>query len=307
MAGRPNGAIEPLVGDGATTLAALYDRWTDEVLKSLEHAGEGAHGIHTRVFVALHAIEATSMAREIWRIRMRAAMTGSLDVLWETTHDKDLPLQFQTKITVADVALQPAPSGGIAGFTQLPFPDAIEAFKAKESITKSQWLTLNIEEQRRAFTVAGLAKDEYVSVVKDELEKTLQSGLSAKAFGEALAARMEAAGLSALNPSHAELVFRQNVATAYSEGRLKQMQSPMTLKTHGFWQLRGVDDRTTRPTHRAAHGIVLPADDPFFARAGIGPFGFRCRCSSIARRTGSGKTSADYPELAELPDEGYTR
>ncbi len=49
-----------------------------------------------------------------------------------------------------------------------------------------------------------------------------------------------------------------------------------------FWERLAVMDDWTRPAHRALHGVIMPADDPFWDEH-YPPDGFNCRCTVIAR------------------------
>lgn len=66
-----------------------------------------------------------------------------------------------------------------------------------------------------------------------------------------------------------------------------------------YWERLAVMDDRTRPVHRALHGVIKPADDPFWDEH-YPPDGFNCRCTVIAR--------LDMPEdyNAEKPNEETT-
>ena len=77
-------------------------------------------------------------------------------------------------------------------------------------------------------------------------------------------------------------IYRTNMVSAYSSGRVVEMTQPSVLAALPYWQIRTVKDARQRPTHRAADGVVLPANHPFW-RIAYPPFGFNCRCRVCAR------------------------
>jgi len=96
---------------------------------------------------------------------------------------------------------------------------------------------------------------------------------------------------------------------AYADGRRAQMTQPHVLAARPYWQILGVDDARTRDTHREAHGKVLPANDPFFARSG-GIVTSNCRCRVISRSRKDlerlGLTPTFGAALKGLPDPGWS-
>lgn len=299
----PNGSIDPLVDVGRDRLAKVYDGWADQILKSTDSSFTDDEVTH-RALVVLHSLKTSALSRQIYATRLHAAMTGALDTHYELERDLEHPVQMATPHTLATAT--PNVVDAAHRFTLMPFEDAIAAFMRRSIVTKSKWLRLTGKEQRASFTIANVSRLRFIEVVRDHLAEQMRTGLSPKLFRETLPERLKEAGFSSLNPSHAETVFRNAVAKAYNEGRREQMTEPAVLESHPFWELRGVRDSTTRPTHRACFGVILPATDPVWARA-YPPLGHRCRCGVLARRVGpAGVTSADYPQLEDVPDEGWS-
>lgn len=80
--------------------------------------------------------------------------------------------------------------------------------------------------------------------------------------------------------AYASTVYRTNVANAYTEGRLTQVQNPEVAEVVKAFEFVGIDDARTRPNHRAAHGLIAAIDDPIWARMRP-PLGYQCRCGII--------------------------
>jgi hypothetical protein len=97
-------------------------------------------------------------------------------------------------------------------------------------------------------------------------------------------------------------------------------------KRRPYWQYIAVNDKRTRPAHRALNGLIFRADDPFWD-TWFPPNGYRCRCGfrTLAERdldrqdlkveerdpTGSfivpkdPKTGKAMPPVAIMPDKGF--
>ena len=142
-----------------------------------------------------------------------------------------------------------------------------------------------------------------------ELTRALEQGSDLRDFKAALDARFDSAGWTRLNASHVEVVFRNASMGAYGSGRAVEMRQAAVLAARPFWQIVGVRDDRTRPTHRAAQGKVLRADDPFWQRVGSPGWGHNCRCRVVSRsqrdlqRLGLGVVSG--ASITGLPDPGW--
>ena len=322
MSKLPHGSIDALVSRGTNHLAEVYQGWMHEIDASIEEARGALHVVPNRVLVALHNISLGGLSRAVYETRMRAAMIGALDVAHEVATDKEKPTQFARALLLADgdAGVDTDPSrrplisgpmnerGGVVDFVQMPYHAAVDKFAERVPMTKAEWSTLTQVERQRAFTVAGLAKDDFVAKVHEQLSKALKQSLSATEFRVGLDVAMRDAGYSPLNPSHANLVFRQNVSIAYNDGRKAQMNAKAVKATHAYREIHGVHDKGSRPTHVACHGLSFPADDPIWQKGP--PFDFNCRCGMSARRTGSDEPSTGNAAvgamLAEAEDSGYT-
>ena len=192
-----------------------------------------------------------------------------------------------------------------------PFEEAVREFASRRVLTKPAWRRLTLASKKRAFTVANLARQSMVDTAHSELTHAIRSGIDLRAFRANLTERFTNNGWTPLKPSHVETVFRNAVSSAEATGRHVQMTQPHVLAARPYWQIFGVDDARTRPTHGAAHRKVLAADDPFWERTQGPPYGFACRCRKLSR------SEADLKQLGlsvskgseawanKLPDEGW--
>jgi SPP1 gp7 family putative phage head morphogenesis protein len=188
---------------------------------------------------------------------------------------------------------------------------ALKRFLRKQVLTRSAWDALLSHQKAYAFTVAHLLDTRAIELVREEVGKALAAGTALKGFVTATRERMVSAGFLAgasLTGSHLETVFRNGVVGAYADGRQRHMTQPEVLAKRPYWQVQGVRDSRQRPSHLAAHGKVMRADDPGWQIASP-PYGHNCRCRLVARSAewveANGITPHTGP-LPDLPDEGWT-
>lgn len=233
---------------------------------------------------------------------------GALDANYEAVHGHAVKVEtfrdLWASILLAqdDVGADPDPA-----FAKRPQLDAGAAFIERDVVTRDVFEQMEVSAQRRAFTVAGAATNDIARAVKRELVRQVALGADLRDFKKHALQRLESAGWTPVNASHAETVLRTNVMGAYNAGRFRQMTQPRVLAARPYWQVLGVGDDRQRKTHHDIQNKVLRADDPFW-RSAYPPFGYNCRCRvrSLSKAQGesigvsSGSTYSD-----ELPDDGF--
>ena len=288
-----HGSPDVIVERGVREAVRFTSAWADELVDAV--TGDDPARIYRNLAARERTLDVEPFTRALERRIVHTLMLGALDADHEATSD----------VTIAPATFD----GGGRDFTALPFGEAIKAFAEKKVMTRRQFDRLTADAKRKAFTVAGLTTKRMLTTAHDELQKAITAGVDLREFSKSLGARFDAAGWTRLNPSHVENVFRTNVMGAYSDGRRAQMTQPHVLAARPYWQILGVDDARTRKTHAEAHGKVLPANDPFFARSGP-PFGFQCRCRVISRSKKDlerlGLTPTFGAALKGLPDPGWS-
>lgn len=305
-----NGTPEVLVEKGTREGVRHTERWAEE----LADAGDGTDParVYRNLARAAASLDLEPFARATERRILHGLMLGGADAHYEMGAEAVIePADF------ASLRFAPAPpivvpgvpaASGIADFVALPFGEAVRAFVSKKVLTRRAFDRLAAAAKKRAFTIAGLARTEMLATAHDELGKAIEAGDDLRAFSKALSARFDEAGWTKLNPSRVETVFRNGVMGAYADGRRVQMTQPAVMAARPYWQVLGVSDSRTRRTHAGAIGKVLPADDPFFGRAGP-PFGHNCRCRIVSRSAADlarlGLVPTIGAQLRGLPDEGW--
>lgn len=154
--------------------------------------------------------------------------------------------------------------------------EALKFWRDKLLLSPSRFRALGREAKVRAFAVSGIARGHELTTVYSALTKALEAGTPFGEFQRDCAEIFEKRGWTGKRAWRIDNIFRTNIQTAYNVGRYQQMERIKTKRP--FWRYSAVNDRRTRPAHRAMHGKIFPADHPFW-QTWYPPNGFRCRCS----------------------------
>lgn len=284
--GSPDGIIGPGIDAGARALGV----WLDALLDLIGGASDSRR-LPALVAQAKRLPGIEAFAGELAERAIHGAALGMLDVAWELETER--PVQVER--------FRDEEAGGFAG---QPYGAAIEQFTKRMPVTRDVWDTLTRLERDRAFTVAGAAQDVVVRKVQHEIQRQLEGGADLRDFRAAVAKRLEVAGFTPQNPSHVETIFRTNVLGAYSRGRITEMAQPDVVALFPYWQVLTANDGPPRqrPNHRAAHGWVVRADDPYWREHGGPPWDYNCRCRlrSLTRKKGEAGAVRGGDELRAL-------
>lgn len=302
-----HGSPEVLVDDGVVRGASITGGWADHLVASLDGKGTEFE-IRAALQRAANGIDLQPFAQATHELILRGLMLGALDSEWERENDEEVaPAKF------ADAPRKP-------DFVYAPFTEAIKQFEERKVLPPAAFQALEAGARRRAFTVAGLARQDLLDATHAELLRQLKTkreggavkpgdppvGANLRDFQKFARESLEKAGWTPQNPSHVETIFRTNGMSAIASGRAVEMSKPAVVAALPYWQIRTVKDARQRPTHGKADGIVLPANHPFWRHA-YPPFGYNCRCRVIARTKAwlerNGISVGPVPE--KLPDPGF--
>lgn len=299
-----NGTPETLITGGVNEAARVTLAWADELadaVEDLENPGE----IFATLAKASNDLPLNRFARVAERRLLQAVMLGALDSSWEVENERLVDVEaFSVPWSKRVLGKDFAPGDSDKRFAVRPFSEAVKLFREREVVSRDRFEQLTAAAKRRAFTVARLARKELLAVAHAELSRQLETTeTSLPSFAKVMRERIESAGWTPANASHVETIFRTNVVGGYSAGRHAQMTEPATLELRPVWQWFAISDDRGRPSHRAAHGTILPANHEFWQRA-YPPAGYNCRCRVVSR----GKDWADRvtEPPAGLPDAGFT-
>lgn len=152
---------------------------------------------------------------------------------------------------------------------------ALAFWKDKVLLSSGQFSKLSDAAKMRAFGVTGIAKGAELESVFKMLQAAIEKGISFDEFKSSLSQVWQRRGWTGKGAWRIDNIFRTNIQTAYNVGRYHQMQQ--VTQARPFWQYDAVNDRRTRPTHRAMDAKIFRHDHPFWD-TWYPPNGFRCRC-----------------------------
>lgn len=155
------------------------------------------------------------------------------------------------------------------------FEEAVRWYRERTALSDEEWRELHARARGRARIAAESTLLDLSVDLWRSLERAITEGQSFGEWKKNLAAALRGTW-EAGDSARVETIFRQNVQTAYSAGRLDQLQSPAVLAARPYWMFDATLDRRTTPACRALHGTILPADHPFWLHH-YTPLHFRCR------------------------------
>lgn len=161
------------------------------------------------------------------------------------------------------------------------FEKAIAYFKNKLLLPTSNWREIMDEASDYAFTIAGVEKANVLQVVYDALQAVLEGRTTRPdTFGEFKQVFDDAMlknGYGKQKPWRSQLVFKQNIRTAYAAGRHQQMLQPDALQATPYWQWWHGNPLEPRLHHEKMHKKVFRAADIISEGFSL-PSGFSCTC-----------------------------
>lgn len=168
----------------------------------------------------------------------------------------------------------------------LTMQEAATFWEDKVVLGPGQFAKLSHEAKIKAFAVSGIAKGDELATVFNSIERAIKEGIPFSQFKAECAAIFERRGWTGKRDWRVQNIFRTNIQTAYNSGRWARQKA--NAKALGYLQYSAVNDRRTRPTHRAMDGKVFRIDHPVWEQW-YPPNGYRCRCSTLSLSEGQVK------------------
>ncbi len=173
--------------------------------------------------------------------------------------------------------------------------EAIKFFRSKGLKKSFAWQDMWAAEHDAAFTVAKMADVDLLQDVKEAVDNAISKGTTLAEFKKQLIPLMQKKGWWGIqeqvdprdgskklvqlgSPRRLETIFRTNLQTAYASGDWAQIIENKTSAPYLMYD--AVDDKRTRPAHKAWDGLVLKVSDAFWD-SHRPPNGWNCRCSVI--------------------------
>ena len=165
----------------------------------------------------------------------------------------------------------------------LTMEEASSFWKDKVHLSPGEFAKLSAEAKVKAFSISGIAKGDELTSVYNSLQRAINEGISFSKFKAECAEIFSSRGWTGKRDWRVQNIFRTNIQTAYNSGRWKKQKE--LAESFPYLQYSAVNDRRTRPTHRAMDGRVYPIDHPVWD-TWYPPNGYRCRCSTFSLTEG---------------------
>lgn len=190
----------------------------------------------------------------------------------------------------------------------LPMTDAKKYWDGKVAVSHAEYKAMSAESKVQAFAAAEIAKGEELYTVQRAINRAIAEGTTLKKFKEDAGEIFSRRGWDKENPYRIDLIFRNNVQTAYAVGQWEEIN---TGNLFLYVQYSSINDSRRTLICKRLHRLIFRRDDP--ALDIISPLNHHgCRSSWIGRTAGSIRRSGEkvqegLPELAEdeQPGEGF--
>lgn len=214
--------------------------------------------------------DAAALDALFFETNMLALMTGALMVY-----------EGEAGPALLEFARGDAP--GDEPFVHLPWTEAVEEFRKRGRVSESDLATLvrdalvQSEEERRRL-LEHVQEKAYA-----HLADVIAAGGSYGDFAESIQADTAALGISVKDDHYLRMVFRTNVAGAYSQGRDRASKDPAVRSERPIALYLPVNDVFTRAEHREygeRHGGMYLIDSPEWEQVRPPPKAspWNCRC-----------------------------
>jgi len=155
------------------------------------------------------------------------------------------------------------------------FREAREYFEARFNLPYDMYLRASQEMKQYAFCVGGILREDIIADISTKVLKAYDNGESFYKFKKELRNGKFAQELEELTNRRLELVYTQNMNSAYAYGRYQGLMEATDIFPN--WEYITIGDGRVRSSHRALQGTIRRFDDPFW-KTFYPPNGFRCRC-----------------------------
>ena len=191
------------------------------------------------------------------------------------------------------------PEGNGIGITIEPdrFDEAIEEFLSRHIITGSDAAKIEGHAKRRAWWISGVAQMDIVLDAHKALEAAMENGTPFEEWQKQVEEKLTAAW-GRPNSGRLITIFRNATMQAANAGRWEQMHQPHVLAARPYLEHDAVRDSRSCKLCKECHGIVLPADHPWWER--MSPILHHgCRCGLKSHRA---SVAEERGITQELPD-----
>ncbi|MGP9788938.1 phage head morphogenesis protein [Roseinatronobacter sp. NSM] len=177
-------------------------------------------------------------------------------------------------------------------FNPGPPPEASRFLANKDWLPAFSFEDVEPQEHATAFTVAKAMQMDVLKDIREELQRALDEGIPLDQFQRNLRPRLEARGwwgkstmidpvtgearqVQLGSPRRLRVIYQSNLRAARAAGQWERIQR--TKRALPYLEYRLGPSERHRPHHQAKEGMILLADDPFWA-SWYPPNGWGCKC-----------------------------
>lgn len=188
----------------------------------------------------------------------------------------------------------PIPAGLTLGAVEPK--EAFAAFARRGLLRQSyRWQDVWQAEHARAFTVAGVMRDDVLKIFQDELRTSLAEGRSLLDFKDRITSQLTGKGfwgdvqvtdpatgetrVSRFDDRRLRLIYDVNLRQSAAAGRWARIERNKAMFPLVLYRTQ--QDERVRASHAAWNGLALPVDDAWW-QTHYPPNGWRCRCIAFA-------------------------
>ena len=202
----------------------------------------------------------------------------------------------------------------------VPFEEAIEDILKRHPAIAPGWEATRDYYLDGGFAIARSSKVEVTQRAQGAIRDAMRGGLTGQeAIDKILrAVQSQATGDPSedwtFTGSYAETVYRTNIASSYTAGRIEQAKDPVFKREVAAWEVRTYPGPDVRPNHAAMRGKIAATDDPIWETMKP-PLGYNCRCSiefvghkqalKAGAITSSGTVKSQSIPSGAFPDPGF--
>lgn len=186
------------------------------------------------------------------------------------TDDPEPEDQAPEILTFADTPVVP----------HVPFGEAVDDIVSREPRLALGWRAVaDLYKRAHAFALAKSADASLTTRVQKMIQGFLRTGKTVAQAAVEITREGVLNEIRGWTRAYADTVYETNIATAYAAGRARQAKDPDIRRVMAAFRYVSALLESTRPNHRAAHGLVAGVDDPVW-EAIYPPNGHRCRCAA---------------------------
>lgn len=166
----------------------------------------------------------------------------------------------------------------------LPFKEAADYLRQKINLPSRAWTDLREGQHTRAFVVAGATKEALLADFRQALQLALDAGETLADFRKRFDDIVKRHGWSYKGSRgwRSAVIYDTNLRMSHAAGRWQQINRLVEAQRRRgrtlYLRYVAVLDSRTRPEHRKWHGVILPADHPWW-ETHYPPNGWKCRCT----------------------------